>query len=77
MNWYFTFMFKQPKLKNRYVKVPGSYSDARSTLYDIIGEKFAFQYCEEDFLPLIDYYHLTEISLDELEKNPQWLNYDE
>ena len=77
MNWYFTFMFKQSKIKNRYVKVPGSYSDARSILYGIIGEKFAFQYREEEFLPQINNYHLTEISLDELEKNPQWLNYDE
>ena len=43
----------------------------------IIGDKWGFQYEEEAFLPQIDYYHLTEISLDELEKNPQLLDYDE
>jgi hypothetical protein len=70
-------MFKQPLLKSRFVKIAGTCNETRTTLYNIIGDKWGFQYEEEAFLPQIDYYHLTEISLDELEKNPQLLDYDE
>jgi hypothetical protein len=77
MNWYFTFMFKQPLLKNRFVKITGTANETRDTLYTIIGDKWGFQYDEEAFLPQIEHFHLTEVSLDELEKNPQLLDYNE
>jgi hypothetical protein len=75
MNWYFTFMFKQSLLKNRYVKLSGSCKETCSRLYNVIGDKWGMQYDEQQFMPQIVYFHLTEITLDELENHPQLLAY--
>jgi len=47
-NWYFTFMIKQTKLKDRFVKFENmTYEEAREKMVEAIGDQFAFQYSEE------------------------------
>jgi hypothetical protein len=73
--YYFTFMQKQPLLKHCYVKINGTYNEAREKLYSIIKDKWGFQYPEADFLPQIDKWHLKEVSLETLRSQPELLSY--
>ena len=59
--WYFTFMGCQGNLRNKYVKIAGTYSEAREKMCESFGIEWAFQYSEEEFLPQIEKYGLTEI----------------
>ena len=59
--WFFTFMQSQTALKNRYIKFAGSYEEARLAMVANFGTKWANQYSEEEFLPQIKDYGLTEI----------------
>ena len=61
--YYFTFMLKQGKLQNRYVKIEGTYSETREEMYEMFGDKWAFQYDEKEFLPQIEEFRLSELSL--------------
>ena len=59
--WYFTFMQKQADLKNKFVRIEGSYEEARMKMVERFGSSWANQYSEEEFLPQIKDYGLTEI----------------
>lgn len=48
-NWIFTFGCGQPNA-GCYVKIKGTYSDARDKMFEMFGDKWAFQYTEEEFL---------------------------
>jgi len=63
--WYFTFVGKQNILRNKYVKISGTYSEARKKMCENFGDLWGFQYSEEDFLPQIEQYGLTEIGGEE------------
>lgn len=68
-NFYFTFMFKQVLLKNRYVKVSGETEhEARKHVFHYLGDKWGFSYNEEGFDKQIADYGLTEISIEEASK---------
>ena len=47
--WYFTFCQKQSLLKNRFVKIHGTFNEARSIMMDNFGTLWAFQYSEEEW----------------------------
>jgi len=64
-NYYFTFMGKQTDLKNKYVKINDTYLAARGRMCAIFSDQWAFQYTEEEFLPQIEEYGLTELPLEE------------
>lgn len=56
-NFYFTF--GEENLK-KYVKITASsYERARKLMFDYYGDKWAFQYEEEEFLPLIKKYNYS------------------
>ena len=50
MRWYFTFMQKQTKLKDKYVVFDGPYTEARRQMTENFGDKWGFQYSEEEWL---------------------------
>jgi hypothetical protein len=60
-NWYFTFMWKQRGLRDKYVKIHGTFLDAREEMCIRHGVEWAFQYSEEEFLPQIEEYKLEEL----------------
>jgi len=60
-NWYFTFGIGQGSLAKRYVKIPGTYSEARDRMVEMFGTKFAFQYSESKKKDAIDHYNLKEL----------------
>lgn len=47
-NWIFTFGCGQPH-EGYYVKIYGTYSEARKEMIDRYGKQFAFQYTEEEW----------------------------
>jgi len=53
-------------LRNRYVVIEGSFSEARKKLIEIRGSNWAFQYPFEEFLPQIKEFKLVEIALEDL-----------
>lgn len=64
--WYFTFMEKQNLLKNKYVVIEGTYSEARQKMFNNFGSTFAFQYSEEEWVEedgqtQDEKYNLTEL----------------
>lgn len=61
--WYFTFMQKDTKNKDKYVRIEGSYGMARAIMIDAFGEYWAFQYSKKEFLPQIKQFHLTELKI--------------
>jgi len=70
-NYYFTFMQKQEGLKNGYVKIYGTFGGAREKMVSLFGDKWAFQYTEEQFLPQINRFHLSRIADLEEEKSDE------
>lgn len=60
--WYFTFCGDSP-LRHYYVKLNGDYGQAREKMFSMFGEKWAFQYDEDEFIPQIDIYNLKELKL--------------
>lgn len=76
-HWYFTFMGKQPLLKDFYVKIEGNVNETRNKLCSIIGDKWGFQYNESDFLPQIKKYGLKKISIDDLAKDITLARYED
>lgn len=61
--WYFTFMQRDYENRNKYVRIEGSYCEARVEMVAHFGDVWAFQYSEKDFLPQIKRFHLTELVL--------------
>ena len=60
-NWYFTFGFGQ-QFPNGYVKISAaSYGEAREEMVRQYGDKWAFQYSEEKFLPQLERWPLWEV----------------
>lgn len=66
-NWYFTFGVGQGKLANKYVKIYKTFNEARREMMDMFGNRWAFQYDEEEFLPQIKRFELKELKLDDEE----------
>ena len=61
--WYFTFPQRLPT-KDNYVCIEADdYSAAREKMVAVHGQAWAFQYTEEQFLPQIEEFGLTEIPL--------------
>jgi hypothetical protein len=68
--FYFTFMFKQTLLKNKYVIVEANTEmDARKHVFHYLGDQCGFCYVEEGFDRQIQDFGLTEISLEEASKH--------
>ena len=69
-NYYFTYGTIHTTddgfpLNNFYTKISAdSYSEARMIMFDSRGDNWAFQYCEEDFLPQIKQFGLMEAQLE-------------
>jgi len=60
-NWYFTFGLNS-LYAQKYVKFENmSFEFARDNMFRIYGHKWAFQYNENEFLPQITKYNLTEL----------------
>jgi hypothetical protein len=58
--WIFTFGMGHPIFAGCYIKVFGTYSDARSAVVETFGTKWAFQYDSEEKAG-VDEFHLKEI----------------
>lgn len=61
--WYFTFPWRLEDKRNKFVKIAGNYHEARLQMEQAHGKAWAMQYTEEEFLPQIPHYGLTEIPL--------------
>jgi hypothetical protein len=61
-NWYFTFMQKQ-EYKNRYVKIFGTFFEAREKMVKAFGDQWCIQYSEEEFIPQIEMFGLRELEI--------------
>jgi hypothetical protein len=59
--WYFTFCQKQTLLRNKYVKIFGTFLGAREIMFQNFGEKWGFQYSEEEFKGQVRKYSLGEL----------------
>lgn len=59
--WYFTFGTDERGLQNSYVKIEGTFDEAREKMFEAFGDQWAFQYSEEQFLPQITAYNLEEL----------------
>lgn len=62
-NWYFTFMLSQHELSRYYIKISGTYEEARQKMVEMFGPKFAFQYSEKQKPQSIDFYKYKELLL--------------
>lgn len=65
--WYFTFCLGD-RFKHRFIRINGTYSEARDKMFEMFDDKWAFQYSEKDFLPQIKKYGLEELTIFELDK---------
>ena len=67
-NFYFTFGYGNATLRNRFLKIKAeSMEEARKIVFDSrVGNTFAFCYTEEEFMPQIEKYKLTEVVLGEI-----------
>lgn len=59
--WFFTFGTGQEILANKYVRIWGTFEEARSYMFESFGAKWAFQYGEKEFEPIRKRYGLTEL----------------
>ena len=59
-NWYFTFG-SDHKHPNCYVRIHGTAAVAREKMFKAFGPAWAFQYDEEQFMPVKSRWGLTEI----------------
>lgn len=64
-NWYFTFCYSQEE-RNNFVKITGTYSEARQKMMAYYGKEWAFQYSEKQFLPHIERFGLSELKINNL-----------
>lgn len=48
--WYFTFMERQEELKNKYAVFTGTHDEARQKMVNNFGNKWAFQYGEDEWV---------------------------
>lgn len=72
--YYFTFMQKQFRLCDHYVRIEGTYLFTRNAFFAVVGPKFAFQYDEDQFLKAKKHFLKGEISLTEIAANKAyWL----
>ncbi len=63
ITWYFTFGFVH-KHPNSYIKIWGTFEDARDTMVDNYGAKWAFQYPEGDIIQHdIERFNMKEVKL--------------
>lgn len=68
--FYFTFGQKYPVLRNKYVELEGDWEHCRKKILNsIIGQRFAFQYSEEDFEGQPFKYGLMRIALSNVTKS--------
>ena len=58
--WYFTFMDRQTLLRDKYVKIFGTYDEARQIMVDNFESKWGFQY-ETAEKAGVDIYGLKEL----------------
>jgi hypothetical protein len=58
--WVFTFGCGHPIFRGCYIKVFGTYQDARSSVVETFGTNWAFQYKSEEEAG-VEKYHLKEI----------------
>lgn len=66
--YYFTFMGYQSALKRKYVKLRGTYASTRRIMMRHFGDQWAFQYSEQEFLPQIERFGLTELPLEDMDE---------
>ena len=65
--WYFTFMQKQSGLNDKYVKIYGTFNQARLKMFKKFGSEWFSQYNEKEFMgkPYFRYLHEIPYSCDE------------
>lgn len=59
-DWIFTFGFDHfaedgTTLRNRFVRIHGTYDEARAEMFRLFGRKWAFQYASEDEAGVVKY----------------------
>ncbi len=59
--WYFTFCQHDTENKRKYVKIKGTYGEAREKMSIMFGLAWAFQYSEEQFAGQVEAYGLTHV----------------
>jgi hypothetical protein len=59
-NWYFTFGFGHEN-RNGYVKIYGTFSEAREEMFKRYGQKWSMQYNESNFKGQPEKYGLHEV----------------
>ena len=58
--WFFTFGFGH-KYPNGYIRFTGLYGEARTKMHAHFGNKWAFQYDEEEFPAIAQYWNMKEV----------------
>lgn len=58
--WFFTFGFNS-SFRNCYVRVVGTYSEARAKMFETYGKRWAFQYSAMQFMSQIQRFDLREV----------------
>ena len=61
-NWYFTFGYGMEN-KDKYVKIYGTFSEARKTMFEHFDSKWSFQYPEKDYEKAIAQWNYKELVL--------------
>lgn len=59
-NWYFTFGYGHA-YPDGYVKIHGTFAEAREKMFERFGPKWAFQYDEEAFMPQIERWNMYDV----------------
>lgn len=70
--WYFTFGYGHyagsMSLAKRFMKFHGTWGEARQKMIGLCGLVWGFQYSEKAFLPQMELYGLTEVTVEEYEE---------
>ena len=62
---YFTFMYEQHELHNKYVCMEGDWMHSRMEMFKYFGDQWAFQYTQEEFNVAVEKFSLIEHILGE------------
>lgn len=64
MTWYFTFGYGHEH-ECHYVKIEGTFDEARRRMCELFGDKWAFQYTENAFTKSVFFSKYKELRLEE------------
>lgn len=69
-DWFFTFGCGQ-QYANMYVKIRGTFSTARQNMFDLVGDRWAFQYDEDEFPAIAERWNWKEITPEQIRRDKE------